>query len=113
MTDRLRIALAQLNPKVGDLVGNLALARKALADAQAASADILMFSELFLSGYFPDDLLFKPKFIADAMQAARDLVADTAGTDVVLILPTLWVEKTGLHNAVLVAENGQIIATRL
>lgn len=113
MTDRLRIALAQLNPKVGDLVGNLALARKALADAVAAKADILMLSELFLTGYFPDDLLFKPKFLADAMQAARDLVADTTGTETVLILPTVWQEKTGLHNAVLVAENGKIIATRL
>jgi NAD+ synthase len=113
VTDRLRIALAQLNPKVGDLVGNLALARQALADAVTAKADILLLSELFLTGYFPDDLLFKPKFIADAIQAARDLVADTAGTDVVLILPTVWLEKTGLHNAVIVAENGQIIATRL
>lgn len=112
MTDRLRIALAQLNPKVGDLVGNLAMARAALADAVAAKADILMLSELFLTGYFPDDLLFKPKFVADAMQAAHDLVADTSGTDVVLILPTVWREKTGLHNAVLVAENGRIIATR-
>jgi NAD+ synthase len=113
VTDRLRIALAQLNPKVGDLAGNLALARKALADAQAAKADILLLSELFLTGYFPDDLLFKPKFVADAMQAARDLVADTAGTDVVLVLPSVWREKTGLHNAVLVAEKGEIIATRL
>ena len=113
MTDRLRIALAQLNPKVGDLVGNLALARTALADAVAARADILLLSELFLTGYFPDDLLFKPKFIADAMQAAQDLVADTAGTDVVLILPTIWQDRNGLHNAVLVAENGAVIATRL
>ena len=80
--------------------------------AVAAKADILMLSELFLTGYFPDDLLFKPKFIADAMQAARDLVADTAGTGVVLILPTVWLEKTGLHNAVVVAEDGKIIATR-
>ncbi|MDP2782764.1 NAD+ synthase [Devosia sp.] len=113
MTDRLRIALAQLNPKVGDLPGNLALARAALADAVAAKADILMFSELFLTGYFPDDLLFKPQFIKDAMQAARDLVADTAGTEVVLVLPTVWWDKTGLHNAAIVAENGEIIATRL
>jgi NAD+ synthase len=113
VTDRLRIALAQLNPKVGDITGNLALARTALTDAVAAKADILMLSELFLTGYFPDDLLFKPKFLTDAMQAARDLIADTAGTDVVLVLPTVWLEKTGLHNAVLVAENGQIIATRL
>ncbi|KKC39775.1 NAD synthetase [Devosia epidermidihirudinis] len=112
VTDRLRIALAQLNPKVGDLVGNLALARTALADAVAAKADVLLLSELFLTGYFPDDLLFKPKFVADAMQVARTLIADTSGTDVVLVLPTIWQEKTGLHNAVLVAENGEIIATR-
>ena len=112
MTDRLRIALAQLNPKVGDLVGNLALARQALTDAQARNADILLLSELFLTGYSPDDLLFKPKFVADAIQAARDLVADTRGIDTVLILPTIWLDKTGLHNAVVVAENGEIIATR-
>ncbi len=78
MTDRLRIALAQLNPKVGALAANLALARKALADAEAAGADILMFSELFLTGYFPDDLLFKPQFVADAIAAARELAAATA-----------------------------------
>ncbi|MBU1305620.1 MAG: NAD+ synthase [Alphaproteobacteria bacterium] len=112
MTDRLKIALAQLNPKVGDLTGNLALARKALGDAQAAGADILMFSELFLTGYFPDDLMFKPQFVADAMQAAHDLVANTVGTDVVLVLPTLWTDRSGLRNAVIVAEKGEIIATR-
>ncbi len=112
MIDRLRIALAQLNPKVGDLTGNLALARTALADAVAAKADILMFSELFLTGYFPDDLLFKPKFITDAMQAARDLAAQTAGTDLALILPTVWFEKACLYNAVLVAEGGEITALR-
>jgi NAD+ synthase len=112
VTDRLRIALAQLNPKVGDLAGNLALARQALADAVEAGADILLFSELFLTGYFPDDLLFKPKFVADAMAAARVLVAETAGTDVALILPTVWQERGELANAVLVAEAGQITAIR-
>ncbi|MFD1252685.1 NAD+ synthase [Devosia equisanguinis] len=112
VTDQLRIALAQLNPKVGDLPGNLALARRALADAQAAKADILMLSELFLTGYFPDDLLFKSQFVADAMETARSLIADTAGTDVVLILPTIWQDKGNLYNAVLVGENGAIIATR-
>jgi NAD+ synthase len=95
VTDQLRIALAQLNPKVGDLPGNLALARKALADAVAAKADILMFSELFLTGYFPDDLLFKAQFVTDAMAAAQTLAAETAGTDVVLVLPTIWKDQTG------------------
>jgi len=112
LTDKLRIALAQLNPKVGDLSGNLALARRALADAEAAGADILMFSELFLTGYFPDDLLFKPQFIHDAVAAARDLVAETRHSDVVLVLPTIWLDVTGLHNSVLVAEKGEITALR-
>ena len=112
MTDQLRIALAQLNPKVGDLPGNLVLARKALADAVAAKADILMLSELFLTGYFPDDLLFKHQFVTDAMAAAQTLAAETAGTDVVLVLPTIWKDQTGLHNAVIVAEKGHIFALR-
>lgn len=112
MTDQLRIALAQLNPKVGDLPRNLDLAKKALADAVGAKADILMLSELFLTGYFPDDLLFKPQFVADAMAAAQTLVAETAGTDVVLILPTIWNDQTGLRNAVIVAEKGKISALR-
>jgi NAD+ synthase len=112
VTDQLRIALAQLNPKVGDLPGNLALARKALDDAKQAQADILMLPELFLTGYFPDDLLFKQQFVSDAIDAARALAADTAGSDVTLILPTIWQERSELYNAVLVAENGEIIAVR-
>lgn len=113
MTHQLRIALAQLNPKVGDLAGNLLLAEAAFDRARAAGADIVMFSELFLTGYFPDDLLFKPQFVADAMETARRLVSRTAGTDLVLILPTIWQDRSGLHNAVLVAEKGDITATRL
>ncbi|MEO8683591.1 MAG: NAD+ synthase [Devosia sp.] len=113
MTDRLRIALAQLNPKVGALAANLDLARTALADAERAGADILMFSELFLTGYFPDDLLFKPQFVADAIAAAQQLIAETAGLSVSLILPTIWQDKAGLHNAVLVGENGKISAIRI
>src|SRR5690606_6053445 len=106
------IALAQLNPKVGDLTGNLALARQALADATAATADILLLSELFLTGYFPDDLLSNPQFVADAISAAHALVAETAGTDVTLILPTIWREGDDLYKAVVVAEAGEITDTR-
>jgi NAD+ synthase len=112
VTDRLRIALAQLNPKVGDIVGNLALARTALGDAVAGKVDILLFSELFLTGYFPDDLLFKPKFVADALAAAQSLVEATAGTDVAVILPTIWSEHGNLYNAAIVAENGAVTSVR-
>ena len=112
MTDRLRIALAQLNPKVGALAANLELGRKALAEAAAAQADILLLSELFLTGYFPEDLLLKPQFIADAIEAARTLAEATRGTSVSLLLPTVWREGKNLYNAVVLAEEGEIVATR-
>ncbi|MFD1942504.1 NAD+ synthase [Paradevosia shaoguanensis] len=112
MTDRLRIALAQLNPKVGDLKGNLALGRQALADAVEARADILMFPELFLTGYFPEDLFFKRQFVDDAIAAARELIAATANTSVSLILPTVWRDEEGLRNAIVLGENGRVTARR-
>src|SRR5690606_1922675 len=109
---RLRIALAQLNPTVGALRANLALGKQALADAVAAKADILMFSELFLTGYFPEDLFCKPQFVADAIAAAEELCAATAGTSVSMLLPTVWRDEEGLRNAVLLAEDGRITAHR-
>ena len=112
MTDRLRIALAQLNPTVGALQQNLALGRQALAEAVDAGADILMYTELFLTGYFPEDLLLKPQFIEDAMAVARQLAAATAGTGVSMLLPTVWREGRALYNAVLLAEDGEIVACR-
>jgi len=112
VTDRLRIALAQLNPKVGDLKGNLALGRQALADAVEARADILMFPELFLTGYFPEDLFFKRQFVDDAIAAARELIAATANTSVSLILPTVWRDEEGLRNAIVLGENGRVTARR-
>ena len=113
MTDRLRIALAQLNPRVGALGDNVRLGREAARDALAAKADILMFSELFLTGYFPEDLLFKPRFIEDAMNAALELVAETRNNDLTLLLPTVWREADGtLRNAVLQGEHGEIAAIR-
>lgn len=113
MTDRLRIALAQLNPKVGALAANLDLARQALADAVAAKADILLFSELFLTGYFPEDLFFKPRFIDDAMATTAEMVKATHGTSVTVLLPTIWRDGGRLYNAVLQIENGRVIARRL
>ena len=79
MTDTLRIALAQLNPKVGAIAENLVQARKALEEAEAAGADILMFTELYLTGYFPEDLLFKRQFVTDEGVGARDQGAERLG----------------------------------
>ncbi|MEO6012775.1 MAG: NAD+ synthase [Devosia sp.] len=113
MADRLRIALAQLNPKVGALAANLELAKGALTQAVEAKADILMLSELFLTGYFPEDLFFKPRFVEDALHTAGELVRATKGTSVSLLLPTIWREGVALYNAVLLAEDGKVVARRL
>ncbi len=111
--DTLRIALAQLNPTVGDIKGNLELARRARADAAKQKADLVVFTELFLSGYSPDDLVLKPAFIEACRDAAEELAANTkdGGPGVVMGLP--WRdEKSGLHNAVAVMDEGKITATR-
>ena len=112
MADRLRIALAQLNPKVGALAANLELAKRALAQAVSAKADILLLSELFLTGYFPEDLFFNPRFIEDALATAAELVRATKGTGVSLLLPTVWRDGHHLYNAVLLAEDGKAVARR-
>ena len=108
MTDRLRIALAQLNPHVGALLHNLELGRDAVRRAAASGADVLMFSELFTTGYFPEDLFFKPRFVEDAMEAARQLAAESKNRNLGLLIPTVWREDDGtLRNAVLYAEKGE------
>ncbi|MEX0627777.1 MAG: NAD+ synthase, partial [Cucumibacter sp.] len=112
MTDRLRIALAQLNPTVGALEANLLLAAGALDDAETRGADILMLTELFLTGYFPEDLLLKPCFIEESMDAARRLAARTKGKRVALLLPTPWRDGEHLRNSVVLAFDGAIVDRR-
>jgi NAD+ synthase (glutamine-hydrolysing) len=72
-----RIALAQLNPTVGDIAGNEAKARETLEAARAAGAQLVLFPELFVTGYPPEDLLLKEHFLRDA-RAAVDRLAEAA-----------------------------------
>ncbi len=112
MTDRLRIALAQLNPVMGDIAGNLARARKAHGEAAKLGADLVLFSELFITGYPPEDLVLKPALQADARAAVEALAGDTAGAPAILIGMPL-AERGKLFNAVLLLEGGRIAgATR-
>src|SRR5256885_11177626 len=71
--DRLAIAVAQLNPTVGDLAGNATKARAARADAQRDGADLVAFPELFISGYPPEDLVLKPAFQAACRTTIEEL----------------------------------------
>jgi NAD+ synthase len=108
----LRIAVAQLNPVMGDVAGNLAKARAARADATAASADLVVFSELFISGYPPEDLVLKPAFQAACRQAAEALARDTADGGPAMIITTPWVEEGRVYNAVILCDAGLIQAVR-
>ncbi|NLH82128.1 MAG: NAD+ synthase, partial [Phyllobacteriaceae bacterium] len=112
MTDRLLVALAQLNPIVGDVAGNLARARDARTRAAADGADLILFSELFLAGYPPEDLVLKPSFQAACMSATEDLARDTADGGPAVLIGTPWKTENGLYNAVALLDEGRIAALR-
>lgn len=78
MTDRLVIALAQVNPIVGDLAGNAALIRSTRQQAAAQGADLVVFPELVLTGYPPEDLVLRPGFLGHCRQWLEELAKDTA-----------------------------------
>lgn len=110
--DTLRIALAQINPIVGDIAGNLAKARAARATAAAENADAVMFSELFLSAYSPEDLVLKPA-LQDACRAACEAIAaDTADGGPAVLIGLPWREDDALYNAYALCDNGRIEAVR-
>ncbi len=108
----LRIAVAQLNPIVGDIAGNLAKARHAREEAARHGADLVFFTELFLAGYPPEDLVLKPAFLTACEKAAGEIAADTADGGPGIIIGTPLRRKSGIHNAIIVADGGKILAER-
>lgn len=81
----MKIALAQLNPTIGDLPGNVELVRQAAEDARLAGADLLVATELLLSGYPPKDMLLREGFVAACDRAVAELAQNT-GTDLGLLV---------------------------
>src|SRR6516165_3144485 len=108
--DRLNIAVAQLNPTVGDVAGNLEKARGARTTAQGA--DLVVFTELFLSGYPPEDLVLKPAFQAACRAAVEALARDTADGGPAVLMGTPWVEEGRLYNAYALLAGGEVEAIR-
>jgi NAD+ synthase len=123
MTTRFRVTLAQLNPTVGDLEGNVAKAVAAHQRGREAGADLVALPEMFLTGYQIQDLVLKPAFLRDCMHWIEKLAAETAeGPALGIGGPIETAERVGkgggddgggvgVHNAWFVLEGGEIRAT--
>ncbi len=112
MTQDLAIALAQTNPKVGDVDGNVMKIRQARSEAGRLGADLVVFSELNISGYPPEDLVLKPAFQAACRTAVEQLARETADGGPALLVGAPWVEEGRLYNAALLLADGEILARR-
>jgi NAD+ synthase len=112
LNPKLKIALAQLNPVVGDLAGNAKKAEAAHATAKAAGADLVVFPELFLNGYPPEDLVLKPAF-QHATHAQLEMLAKSCHDGPAMLIGTIWREQGKLYNAVALLDGGKIEAVRL
>jgi len=108
MTDTLRIALAQINQITGDIDGNI----NAMLDARhrVRDADLVVFPELSLIGYPPEDLVLKPAFQQAAKAGLERLAAATDEGGPAMLVGTCWVEDGKLYNAAALLENGRIAA---
>lgn len=106
----MRIALAPLNPTVGDLEGNATLAIDAITEAREHGADLVVLPELALSGYPPKDLLWRREFIDTAMQVAHRVAHATNGVAAILGSPWQEAGSSAIYNSALLLREGHIEA---
>jgi len=112
MTDKLTIALAQLNPVLGDMTGNADKARKARAQAAKSGADLVVFTELFITGYPPEDLVVKPSFSQAAQDVITQLAKETSDGGPAMLIGTPWRDGDKLYNAMALLEDGEVKTLR-
>jgi len=110
MVDTLRIALAQINQSVGDLAGNAAA--MLAARKQASECDLIVFPELQLIGYPPEDLILKPALIERAATELQRLAAATATGGPAMLVGSVFVQDGALHNGVALLDGGKVAAIR-
>ena len=108
-TQHVRVGLAQLNPVVGDIAGNSRRILEMYATADKANCDIVVFPELSITGYPPEDLVLKSGFVAENQQAMRDIVAATKGC--VAVFGFVDGASGALANSAAIASNGKLHGT--
>jgi NAD+ synthase len=109
----LTLALAQANPVMGDISGNLDKARLARAEAARLGADLLVLPELYIVGYTPEDLVLKPAVQRDCRRAVEQLALETADGGPGVVIGTPWLDETDvLHNAVALLDGGAVAGLR-
>jgi NAD+ synthase len=111
-SDTLKIALAQLNPVVGDLEGNAAKLLRARQDAAREGADLMVFSELYITGYPPEDLVRKPAFAQAARAQIESLAAATADGGPGVLVGSIWPDDGKLYNAAALLDRGKVAGVR-
>jgi NAD+ synthase (glutamine-hydrolysing) len=102
-----RLALAQINPVVGDLDGNRSLILERLAEAKSHAADVVVFPELSVTGYPPEDLLLRPGFVRAAEESVERIAREARGTTVLVGAPRF---ERDLYNACYVCSGGEVKA---
>lgn len=112
MVKELVLAIAQINPTVGDIDGNLQLIRDARAEAARGGADLVLFSELVICGYPPEDLVLKPALQEICRLAVEALAEETTDGGPALLVGTPWVDDGKLYNAVALLNDGRVETTR-
>ena len=108
-TQHVRVGLAQLNPVIGDIAGNSRRILEMYATADKANCDIVVFPELSITGYPPEDLVLKSGFVAENQQAMRDIVAATKGC--VAVFGFVDGASGTLANSAAIASNGKLHGT--
>ena len=105
MARTFRLALAQINTTVGDILGNAAKIVEYIEKARALRCDLVAFPELAVTGYPPEDLVFRPHFVGENQERTREIAAATQGITAVYGFVD---DSGGLRNAAAIAHDGKL-----
>ena len=116
MPDTLKITLAQMNQSVGDIAGNaaaiLAARDRAASGGVSSASDLILFPELNLVGYPPEDLILKPALVERAAAELQNLAQATARAGPAMLVGSVFVQDGALHNGVALLDGGKVVASR-